>query len=40
VCSLTPKKNSGDGSLKIKLGRIHKLEFNVKSISINQKQGN
>ncbi len=37
VCSLTPKKKSGDGSLKIKLGRIHKLEFNVKSISINQK---
>ncbi len=38
VCSLTPKRKSGDGSWRIKLGRIHKLEFNVKSISINQKK--
>jgi hypothetical protein len=35
---LTPKRKSGDGRLKIKLGRIHKLEFNVKSISINQRK--
>jgi hypothetical protein len=40
VCSLTPKRKSGDGSWRIKLGRIHKLEFNVKSISINQKKNN
>jgi hypothetical protein len=37
VCSLTQKKE-WDGRLKIKLGRIHKLEFNVKSISINKRK--